>query len=129
MKSIDWPETIPIPDAVGRGAYWKDYLSHIPCCAIGHRMEATRCCAFNTFPYEEWNNTYTRVHKALVPLSQYPPGKKLQPDKTFSVETLNDAMQPKYRLLVYLTTWAMLGYTEGMPDDVLKAVEKVKKHK
>ena len=129
MESIDWPETIPIPDAVGRGAYWTDIENRIPCCAIGHRIEAIRVCCLNKFPYYEWNDTYRQVHRALVPASQWPNGRKLQPDKTFSVETLNDAMQPKYRLLVYLTTWAMLGYTEGMPDDVLKAVEKVKKHK
>ena len=40
-----------------------------------------------------------------------------------NAEGLNDSLKAKDRLNLYLLTWAKLGYTQGMPSEILKMLK------
>lgn len=107
---MNWPEQIEIPDRIGTGTY--SYLDGDPCCAIGHINKN----GIYGWHREIYRYLYIKLTKRLHAL-----GKLTWRISNFdSVEKINDLLEPKNRLELYLLTWAKLGYTEGMPPDILE---------
>lgn len=116
---MNWPEQIEIPHRIGARLY--KYLNGRPCCAIGH-IEQHNLCSLSKAIYRD---LYTRLAERLDALGRL----KKQIGYTFSdrssasVEEINDFLEPKSRLELYLLTWAKLGYTKGMPPGILKLLK------
>jgi hypothetical protein len=127
-----WPEVINVPSYIG-----KHKLSNgdQPCCAVGH----SRCefwllngktlteSSVYTIPtkfresYNLWYNLYIKLYSALCQCVQ----EVADADVIVSnhVESINDNLSTAWRRRLYLLTWAKLGYTEGMPKEVLELLE------
>lgn len=129
MNSI-WPTEINVPDKVGKTYRFVDCN---PCCAVGHAQYEFTVSSGQSLPvidgwvlqptcvktkeYAIWYNLYCDLFAALKVI--YPAlGRKNIIDEN-GVEFINDAMSYNWRRTLYLLTWAKLGYTEGMPSDIL----------
>lgn len=111
----EWPIQIEVPNKIGTGSYYYD--NHKPCCAVGWcRYELSK--VNNYLPYkliDEWRQSYIFISKKLSHSFS----------TMFGVETTNDKCGPEERKLLYLLTWAKLGYTRGMPKTVTKILKAI----
>lgn len=103
-----WPKEVLIPKEIGRFAETNDDGS--PCCALGHMRQ-----------YDMSHHARVRWHAAYKKAAQAD-GKHYE-----CVVSINDSSPARKRRLYYLAAWAILGYTEGMPEEVLKLAEKATK--
>lgn len=116
-KKVDWPVEIPIPSRIGHTTFYYD--NGKPCCAIGHLCDLGVwgiVCSSPSLPAgKTFDILYMRIAVALGW------------NKGLHLLSVNDRLYSKERRLLYLVTWAALGYTNGMPKDVLKLLEEVEK--
>lgn len=115
----NWPKEIPIPHRIGRMSYFRKGK---PCCAIGHLhslgvwSDAYYPCSVSDNEIGvEFEVLYGKLCRILFPEI-----------KNSFVICINDSLSDKNRRLLYLLTWAKLGYTEGMPQNVLKLLKNPK---
>ena len=114
-----WPKEITIPDRVGVLQVYNDDGS--PCCAKGHfhrEMKTAGVLRRDHLKVVEaaYGKQYLRAYGALTGRNEV------------YVGLANDTLPTNHqRVLVYLTAWALLGYTEGMPRAVLRSMRKVQK--
>lgn len=111
-----WPKEIPIPERVGKGTLRNQNGS--PCCAEGHFRETVHYLESKKPLYTElwraFQAKYRQAHRALTGRDG--------PSVTFLNDTLPNDRQ---RRLVYLTAWALLGYTVGMPKEAIQLAKQV----
>lgn len=110
-----WPEYVDVDVTIGTDNYVDNKQ---PCCAIGHaEREFTRNMSqkgdYSSTQLYHWRKVYTALHESLYPRVR----------KDLTVETINDRLNNKSRNDLYLLTWAKLGYTNGMPDHILKKLD------
>lgn len=115
----NWPEEIPIPNSIGEKSYFRNGR---PCCAVGNLYSLG---VWSTYPHPASVPTlyigmkYEELYREICRI--------LFPETKFSyVTTINDDLPAKNRRLLYLLTRAKLGYTEGMPKNVLKLLNNPK---
>lgn len=110
---MNWPEQIKIPSRIGIGAY--KYSNGNPCCAMGHIEENGVYDLQRTI----YRSLYIKLAQKLHTLGKLT--RHISININFeSVEKVNDILESKNRRELYLLTWAKMGYTEGMPSNVLK---------
>ncbi len=138
-----WPLSIDVQVNIGTKMYYHfdnnegSYTDH-PCCAVGHLRHAFGChnrgYLISYSNYLRWQDLYKKIYHILMPVIVKDLRKKsrafnkLVMYDSASVETVNDALPKKWRKIMYLLTWAKLGYTHDMPSDVwqfLKYLEKL----
>lgn len=114
-----WPKEITIPTSIGEKSYFRNGE---PCCAVGNLYslgvwsDADYPCSVSDNEIGiEFEVLYGKLCRILFPEIKY----------SFIV-CINDALSAKNRRLLYLLTWAKLGYTEGMPKNVLKLLNNPK---
>lgn len=116
-KKVDWPVEIPIPSRIGHTTFYYD--NGKPCCAIGHLSDLGVWGQANSYPSLPAGKIYDILYmKVAVALGW---------DKGTHLLSVNDRLYSKERRLLYLVTWAALGYTKGMPEEVLTLLKRVKK--
>lgn len=115
----NWPKEIPIPQEIGKGSYFRNGE---PCCAVGHLHSLNlwsnngyACSMPNKKIGAKFEVLYGKLCRILFPEIKY----------SFIVN-INDNLSDENRRLLYLLTWAKLGYTEGMPQNVLKLLKNPK---
>lgn len=129
MKSI-WPTEINIPDKIGKIYRFVDCA---PCCAVGHAQYEFTVSSGQSLPaieswvpqppcvrtkeYRIWYELYCDLFAALRVI--YPGLRRRNIEDEEGVEFINDALTYDWRRTLYLLTWAKLGYTEGMPSNIL----------
>lgn len=101
-----WPKEIEIPDKIG--IHRTCYADGSPCCAMGH-----------FYSYRLDGEQYEAAAEAYLCAAEA--DGRFQPTWVVMV---NDSSPPAKRRLYYLTAWALLGYTEGMPPEVLELRKK-----
>ena len=117
---MNWPKEIPIPEEIGKQSYFRDGN---PCCAIGHLHSLDVWTDKNLYlsmlPQKEEGVLYANIYKKIAVI--------LFPELCYVlISSINDNLSPESRRLLYLLTWAKLGYTEGMPPNVLKLLNNPK---
>ena len=115
----NWPKEIPIPHKIGKGSYLRNGE---PCCAVGHLHSLgvwSGTEALYGYPKTKISQKYQEIYRQLSRIL-------FQGVVSYGIPYINDNLSGKNRRLLYLLTWAKLGYTEGMPKNVLKLLKNPK---
>jgi hypothetical protein len=73
-----------------------------------------------TCVYFFWHKAYVAAFRAFLP-------RRAAHVDLCSIEVMNTAIPAHHRALVYNTSWALLGYTKGQSEAVMKLAAKAKK--
>jgi|JI10StandDraft_1071094.scaffolds.fasta_scaffold22596_7 hypothetical protein len=130
-----WPTEITVPSSIGR---LKRFTDDGPCCAVGYaqyefcvttgRQSFDALTNWHGNPicyrdkrYNAWYSLYLKLFQTVRGI--HPVLYRYDITDENEVELINDAISASWRKTMYLLTWAKLGYTEGMPSNVLTLLE------